>query len=421
MSSSLGRPSLRCTRLAAEGDIEGLKRARSCGAPSPWREETTRAAARGGHVECLRHLHEHGCAWNENVCLEAATFGHMVTLRYALDQGCPVGWRTLAAAMDGRREECIELLLSPESPYIEKTPSVWAAAAGHSLELLKTMRIHHKECVRDGLALKRRRLVGWDAATAEAAMKTSLQTFKYVLAEGCDVDARACAAAASVSIEALAFAHESGVQWDARTCAAAAEAGRIDCLRYAQKFGCPLDSTSISYGNDAACMEFALDHGSGWRSTFLLETALHNDIRTFEWALARGAPSSVLWFGLAGHGPPHTNSALWRFLTTVLAFQGNFLGEAQKRFGAILLKEHPVDDNELQCWYPPEKRLFVQVRTGVLFDKWRWSTRVRPYALHWIEQRAVRNCGPIGKWREADLEVIGASLPPDGVYDPAQI
>ena len=33
-----------------------------------WDVRTCAAAARGGNLECLKYLHEHGCAWDKSAC-----------------------------------------------------------------------------------------------------------------------------------------------------------------------------------------------------------------------------------------------------------------------------------------------------------------------------------------------------------------
>ena len=47
------------------------------------------AAARGGHLECLKYLHENGCPWDEETCGRAAAFGHLECLKYLYENGCP--------------------------------------------------------------------------------------------------------------------------------------------------------------------------------------------------------------------------------------------------------------------------------------------------------------------------------------------
>lgn len=67
-------------------------------------------AASGGHLECLRFLHESAnCQMNENVCQEAAKGGHVECLKYAVEQGCPVAVKTCRVA-DGACRDYLRTL-----------------------------------------------------------------------------------------------------------------------------------------------------------------------------------------------------------------------------------------------------------------------------------------------------------------------
>ena len=50
---------------------------------------TCSSAAGGGHLECLKYLHDKGCPWDEMACLSAADGGHLECLKYLHDEGCP--------------------------------------------------------------------------------------------------------------------------------------------------------------------------------------------------------------------------------------------------------------------------------------------------------------------------------------------
>ena len=47
--------------------------------------------AEGGHLECLKCLHDEGCPWDEMACSSAAEGGHLVCLKYLHDKGYPWG------------------------------------------------------------------------------------------------------------------------------------------------------------------------------------------------------------------------------------------------------------------------------------------------------------------------------------------
>jgi hypothetical protein len=54
----------------------------------PWSTEACKNAARGGHADTLRCLHELGYPWNEStICITAASSGTVAVMEYLLQQG----------------------------------------------------------------------------------------------------------------------------------------------------------------------------------------------------------------------------------------------------------------------------------------------------------------------------------------------
>ena len=76
-----------CTAAARGGHLERLKHLHENG--YPWDKWACTRAARGGHLECLKYLHENGCPWDKNTCEAAARCGHMECLKYLHENGCP--------------------------------------------------------------------------------------------------------------------------------------------------------------------------------------------------------------------------------------------------------------------------------------------------------------------------------------------
>uniref|UniRef100_A0A6C0IYQ2 F-box domain-containing protein n=1 Tax=viral metagenome TaxID=1070528 RepID=A0A6C0IYQ2_9ZZZZ len=66
-----------------------------------WYASICAAAAKGGHLDCLKYAHEHGCPWDERTCAEAAKEGHLDCLKYAHEHGCPWDGHTLFNALGG--------------------------------------------------------------------------------------------------------------------------------------------------------------------------------------------------------------------------------------------------------------------------------------------------------------------------------
>jgi len=51
--------------------------------------ETTKDAAKNGHLECLERLHKLGRSWDVDTFSDAAEGGHLDCLKYAHENGCP--------------------------------------------------------------------------------------------------------------------------------------------------------------------------------------------------------------------------------------------------------------------------------------------------------------------------------------------
>jgi hypothetical protein len=114
----------------------------------PWTTRACAEAAGNGHSEALRFLHENGCPWDVTTCIVAARAGHVSVLRYCLEHDCPMddegldegigeeaavhgGWKvleclekygyrwngkTLRAAVDNNRWDCVRWLLQHHCP-----------------------------------------------------------------------------------------------------------------------------------------------------------------------------------------------------------------------------------------------------------------------------------------------------------------
>ena len=76
-----------CMAAAGGGHLECLKYAHEHGCE--WDEWTCEWAAEGGHLECLKWAHEHDCPWNERTCQYAAWGGHLDIIKWVQEHGCP--------------------------------------------------------------------------------------------------------------------------------------------------------------------------------------------------------------------------------------------------------------------------------------------------------------------------------------------
>ena len=65
-------------------------------------------AAKNGHLECLKYLHENGCPWDEKTCSKAAENGQLECLKYAHEKGCPWNEDTCSCANSNGHLECLQ-------------------------------------------------------------------------------------------------------------------------------------------------------------------------------------------------------------------------------------------------------------------------------------------------------------------------
>ena len=174
-------------------------------------------AAKIGHLECLRYLHEHGCPWDSMTCSSAASRGHLECLKYAHEHGCPWDSYTCYYAAIGGRFECLKYA-------------------------------HEHGC-------------SWNLLTSSgAASEGHLECLKYAHEHGCPWDAKTCCyAAACGHLECLVYAHEHGCPWDAFACIYASANGHFECLKYAHVHGAPWYPINCAYHNkNTDCFLYAL-------------------------------------------------------------------------------------------------------------------------------------------------------------------
>ena len=98
-----------CEYAAKNGHLECLKYVHdnSIGVSCPWDEYTCSYAAKNGHLESLKYAHENGCPWDEDTCSYAAKNGHLKCLIYAHENGCPWDEDTCSDAALNGWVECL--------------------------------------------------------------------------------------------------------------------------------------------------------------------------------------------------------------------------------------------------------------------------------------------------------------------------
>lgn len=184
------------------------------------------AAARGGHEDCLRLLHGHGCRSDQWAMEWAARMGHVHCMRFMHQAGFP--W--------------------------VKTDTCFVAAARGQLACLAYARAEG-ECP-------------WDARVpAAAADAGSLSCLEYLRSAGCPWDAAACgrAAARSDHVDCLRFVcDEATVDERAAMLADAAKTARV--------------------WRSPGCLQLLRDRGGGGGDALLLDDDDDAEAAENEWA-----------------------------------------------------------------------------------------------------------------------------------------
>jgi hypothetical protein len=95
------------SKMAAfNGHLECLKYAHKNGCK--WFSLTCQYAAYNGHLECLKYAHKNGCKWYSNTCRNAAENGHFECLKYAHENGCKWNSNTCAFAAKNGHLKCLK-------------------------------------------------------------------------------------------------------------------------------------------------------------------------------------------------------------------------------------------------------------------------------------------------------------------------
>lgn len=95
----------------------------------PWDEKNCRAAAKGGHLSCLKFAHANNCVWDKMTTYEAAKEGHLDILKYAHANGCEWHRITCSLAAGAGFLECLEYAHSNGAGWSEHCTN-FAAANG---------------------------------------------------------------------------------------------------------------------------------------------------------------------------------------------------------------------------------------------------------------------------------------------------
>jgi len=92
-------------------------------------------AAKSGHLECLKYIHEKGRQWDTWTCSIAAAYGRLDCLKYLHENECPWdSWACNYAAANGKLE-CLKYLHENRCPWDKYACS--CASANGNLDCLE--------------------------------------------------------------------------------------------------------------------------------------------------------------------------------------------------------------------------------------------------------------------------------------------
>jgi hypothetical protein len=174
-----------CDRAASCGRFEVFHFLQGIGCP--WDvAKVTRAAAMNGSVAMLQCLMQQGCVLSTETVGVAARSGHLETVRFLHESGCP--WDVDTICADAVKMGSIELLQYLKQQRCAFTADVMRAAALKD-DLHMCQYLYAEQCP-------------WTKSATEAAARCRhVDTLRWLLQQGCPYDAHAVRLAAAGEVE----------------------------------------------------------------------------------------------------------------------------------------------------------------------------------------------------------------------------
>lgn len=230
-------------------------------------------AAEAGQLDALRWLRANGCPWDKCTCLHAAYEGHLEILQWAMAGGCPCDPLATTFAVIGGHLDVAEWTLKQGCALVtEHVDDIM----DHPSFLAHMM---YRDTVMDIVARGGRiDVLEWlcahgcraEVTTFVAAARRGRMCVLDWLHEHCRPwDEEVCAEIASAgSLGALAHLRARGCPWDERTCVGAARNGCLDVLKWATANGCPWNKDTICYearlSRGPAMLQWLVAQGCAW-------------------------------------------------------------------------------------------------------------------------------------------------------------
>ena len=242
-----------------------------------------------------------------------------------------------------------------------------------------------------------------------AAHKGHRDLLEWLRAHGCPWDSAVMAVCArNGDLELLKWLYSCGCPCTANVHKAAIHAGHMHVLVYLHEQGSPvyalvsLIDTAAEHGR-LDCLKFLHERGYPWHD----ETYTHACVGTSRFCRRRypdvGHPEVVRY--LHEHGCPWSERSFsWAYPTKRMA---ELMDHRRTSLSQIECARYMLAHG---CPCPAEERaLWVRlVARRLLLPRWRLIVRVRPYALHWLEEHEQAQCAPEGEGRKRDRDSFEA-------------
>lgn len=189
-------------------------------------------AAAGGHLPCLRLLHERGYAWTESVPL-AAISGGPECLQYALDHTDGDPREMLEEVLLCKSVSCLQVLY--DRGCLARSRQFWDMLQNTSLG--SYLEVVELECLK--VMVANSGPPPTETLSTVAAASRGPAFLQYIRALGADWGLRTMSAAALASVDTMRYAHENGCPWG--WAVMSDFTGNVECLQYAHRNGCPYD------------------------------------------------------------------------------------------------------------------------------------------------------------------------------------
>jgi len=134
----------------------------------------------------------------------------------------------------------------------------------------------------------------WHYKTANRAAKLGkIEMLTWMIDNGCDIDPTIYACVREDDPNTLEFLYEKKIMWNADTCAHAAANKKYVILKWMLSNGCPMDARTclrIADNGDLEMLKYVKAHNCPWHVQTCECAAMHGHLHIIKWARENGCP-----------------------------------------------------------------------------------------------------------------------------------